>query len=105
MWISRATLDHLQKRNAELEAANDWLRVRLNQCERERAMLLQRALSIPIEAPELLREEPRPLAPREVLNANGLPNLAGIDFEDVGDDLAASLGIAHDQEGRIRYRS
>lgn len=101
MWIARAVYERL----LEHKAMADWLRVRVNQLERERALLLQRALAVPIEAPELLREAPQMLPPRDVQSANGLPNIAGVDFEDIGDELAQSLGVFHDHEGRIRYRS
>lgn len=108
MWIARDTYERLQREAVEYKTLAEWFRLRVNQLERERALLLQRALQLPIEAPELLREEPaRPLAPpttHDLVHGNGLPHLAGVDFEDVGDDLAASLGIHHDSEGRIRYR-
>lgn len=104
MWIAREAFERLMKRLGELEATAEWTRVRLNQCERERAMLLQRALALPIEAPELIRDDPRPLPPPGPVNGTGLPNLAGVDFDDLGDDLAQSIGVFHDEEGRIRYR-
>lgn len=111
MWITRKEYDGLVKglllmqgRAEKAELNFEWMRVRVNQLERERAVLLQRALEVPIEAPELLRDDPRPLPPQEIVRANGLPNLAGIDFEDIGDELAQSHGILHDEEGRIRYR-
>jgi hypothetical protein len=106
VWISRKAYEGLQRQAVEHKTLADWLRVRVNQLERERAQLLQRALSIPIEAPELLREEPaRPLpSPGDLLRANGVPALGNLDFDDIGDDLAQSLGIDHDSEGRIRYR-
>lgn len=108
MWISREAYERLHRDAIEHKTLAEWLRVRVNQLERERALLLQRALALPMEAPELLREEPaRPIAPpttHDLVRANGLPHLAGIDFDDLGDELAQSLGIDHDSEGRIRYR-
>lgn len=107
MWITRSEYDRLRTESTANKTLADWLRLRVNQLERERAQLLQRALQLPIEAPELLREEPARLAPpstQDLLRANGVPQIAGLDFDDIGDELAESLGIGHDSEGRIRYR-
>lgn len=77
----------IEKRALAAELTNDWLRVRLNQAEAERAMLLSRQTALPFTPPVI-----HP-AGRETMES-GIPSLMDeLSFEDVGDDKARQLGL------------
>ena len=108
MWINRQTYEHLVfdgvKRNEEarvLDAQNrvlqvnlDWLRVRVNQLEHERAQLLFNYTGVKVAVPEIQRAPETPVHP-----LNELPS-----FADVGEAEAARLGIEWDAEGHVIYK-
>ena len=108
MWINRQTYEHLVfdgvKRNEEarvLDAQNrvlqvnlDWLRVRVNQLEHERAQLLFNYTGVKVAVPEIQR------APETLVHPlNKLPS-----FADVGEAEAVRLGIEWDSEGHVVYK-
>lgn len=92
--ISHQTVQDLKARVSELEAENavlqreviatrtnfDWLRMKVNQLEFERAGLLEKAYNIKLPVPEIARQH-QPIDPNE------------FSFEDLGDDLAKKLGL------------
>ncbi len=61
---------------------NDWLRIRVNALEVERAQLLKKAYGIETPVPELVR------------TPQILPELGSALFEDVGDEAAKSMGLS-----------
>lgn len=79
--LLRQERDSLKGENARLAVINDWMRLQVNQLQFERAALLEKAYSIRVPAPEITR-------PRE-------PDfkLDTAQFEDVGDEAAAQLGL------------
>jgi len=106
----------------------EWLRQHVNRLEVERGILTQRILQTPLPIPELAREpvptpEGQPLVrdedapPGERLAGmpvapviHGVPEdsiaasqLAGLSFEDMGDDAAGRLGVQHDAAGQVVY--
>lgn len=107
MWISNSALDlfkvsqetvnQLRQENAVLKAENsllqheltsakvhlDWLRVQFNQLQLERAELMDKVNGIRVPVPELA---PRNKAPKR-------PTLEEFNFEDIGDEVAAKLGL------------
>jgi len=94
--VARAQLAAAQQR-ADLAQNNfEWARLRLNQLEGERAALLTHVLKFPIAAMTIERQDAAP--------GSGVPSVAGLSFDDVGDASAAALGIAHDVDGRVQYR-
>ena len=76
----RAERDALKAENATLKINFDWLRMKVNQLERERAQLIEKAYNITLPAPELTRHV-----------AADVPD--AFSFEDIGDDLAKRLGM------------
>lgn len=77
----RAERDSLKSVNATLTATGDWLRVRVNALEYERAALMEKAFNITMPVPEIVRST-RPTQ-----------ELANFSFEDIGDDRARDLGL------------
>lgn len=106
MWISRKSYDDLRaewiknheearvlnQQNTALMTTLDWLRVRVTQLEMERAQLLLNYTGVRIPTPVITR----PAADANPMNQ--LPN-----FNDIGDDEAAKLGIGWNPDGTLSY--
>lgn len=108
MWISRKIYDDLRDSLVTAEAeeraqtgamrtlqANfDFMTLRLNQLERERAIMIERMFGVKVPVPEIERA-PNPFDAHkfnETFSFNGLD-----------DTQAAELGISHDAEGKLVY--
>lgn len=90
LQCERARYLETEKR-ADLAQNNfEWARVRLNQVEDERATLIATMLKAPIGALEIQRR----LTPDQ---GEGLPHVPDGLFEDVGDDIATTLGLNDDE--------
>lgn len=108
MWIDRKTWDELKLQLAQKNGENtvfsnnytalmttlDWLRVRVTQLEMERAQLLFNYTGVRVPTPAITRAEEHPD-----------PNIALPNFDDVGDEEAARLGIGWNPDGTVRYDS
>ena len=93
--ISKETVDALREDLAAVRAERDsiklqlatstnhfdWLRIRINTLEVERAQLIEKAYGIKIPVPEIVRPNVNPLE----LNADL--------FNDIGDNAAKTLGM------------
>lgn len=79
--VVRAERDILKVQLVSAENRFDWLRLRVNTLEVERAQLLEKAYGIKTIIPELIRA---PVHPTEFNSAL---------FEDVGEDTAKQLGL------------
>jgi len=77
----RAERDSLQTQLSISQNHFDWLRIRVNTLEIERAQLIKKAYGIDIPVPEIVRTNPNPLE----LNADL--------FTDMGEDAAKKLGL------------
>lgn len=77
----RAERDSLKLQLASSQNHFDWLRVRVNALEVERAQLIEKAYGIKIPVPEIVRPSKSPLE----LNTDI--------FNDMGDDAAKTLGL------------
>ncbi len=120
MWIAKPEYARLRDAAAEAtllktqaaatQATLDWLRVRVNQLEQERAALVAKVLQVSVQVPVL--ESVRPSHPLES-RADPVPPtkdaiLARIEsmFDDVGDDVARQLGITNDPvTGELLYET
>ena len=80
LTVERAANTALRQELATLKTNFDWLRVKVNQLELERAQLIEKAYNIKLPAPTLQRHV-----------AADVPD--AFSFEDVGDDLAKKLGL------------
>jgi hypothetical protein len=109
MWISRTEFfellhaksqaegvaQALEKQVAVHQTSLDWMKVRVNQLESERAQLLFAATGAKLNVPEIIR--------RPVDDTNPLLELPAI-FEDVGDEVADRLHIFHAADGTLTDR-
>lgn len=111
MWISRREYERLLTRNAELEGRSgaltetvtalkttlDWARVRLTQVEHERNQLLFNFTGVKVLTPSI-EEAPKPKSSIQSA-VDDVPN-----FEDVGDEEAARLGLGWRDDGTVLAR-
>lgn len=75
--------------NAQLNAHIEWMRVRLTQLEFERAQLLKKYMNIDVPSPSFEQPDNQP-------DMNQV-----IGFDDVGDKIAAELGLTWNQDGSV----
>lgn len=87
-------LANAREQNKVLQVSMDWLRVRVTQLERERAVMVEKFYGVTIAVPEII-SAPDPFANH--------PGMSGFDFNDVGDEEAMRLGIGHNSEGAVVY--
>lgn len=109
MWLPRKTYEDLWKQlltsqaearagaeaNKTLAVTMDWLRVRVTQLEKERAVMVEKFYGVKVAVPEIIAA-PDPFANHPF---NELPSFDGLSDQD-----AARLGIEHDAEGHLIYR-
>ena len=93
---ARTEVRVLSETNKVLQAHLDNARLRLNQLEKERAQMLYALSGTKIETPEFSRQNGAYAG-----SMTSLTDLPGI--EDIGDELAAHLGIGWDKDGRVSY--
>ncbi len=111
MWLSRQHYDDLRlewaknheearvlaQQNTAMQTTLDWMRVQLNQAQAERSHFMHLYSGVKVPAPEIERVS---AAQERVVDAqNGLPN-----FDDIGDEAAAQLGVGWDEAGVIAYK-
>ena len=89
----RAKYEILEREHAGQQTTLTWQILRINQLEKERAILFGRVTNLPIPVPELVQ------------NAipSSIPLASDALFEDMGDAAAKRAGIDHDDEGVVRY--
>lgn len=78
----RVERDAQTRELASTKVMNDWLRMKVNQLEIERAQLLAKAYGIHTQVPEIVQRPNRQVSPLEA-----------IDFDDMGDKKAQELGL------------
>jgi hypothetical protein len=112
MWIKAATFERLMKERYEATGVNialermataqkatiEFMAMRLQQVEHERALLTEKFLGISLPVP-VVKNMPS-LA--STITADDLLNSMP-SFEDMGDDAAAAEGVSWDETGRIVY--
>lgn len=95
--ISKDAVDDLRKENAVLKSDNlnltrnfadvkanfEWIRVRVNALELERASLLEKVYGLKVPSPEILRTTP----------SHPIPDFNTDIFNDMGDDAAKMVGL------------
>jgi hypothetical protein len=79
----RAERDLLRNELITTKISSDWLRMKVNALEFERSALLEKAYSIKLPAPIIVKA-PVP---------QGEPQVDDFSFDDVGDELARNLGL------------
>jgi hypothetical protein len=82
----------LERQTLVFTTTLDWLRVRVNQLERERAALLFNQTGIKFPVPEIVNTSEAKKSLDEAPS-----------FEDPGDEAAAQLGITHALDGTLLY--
>lgn len=95
---AQASLAELRAIRASQDTTIDWLRARVNQLEKERAVLLREVTHLNIPTVEIARSTGNAMSPTIP------PGMALPSFDDVGDAAAEQLGIGHDNNGEILYR-
>lgn len=110
MWVTRSLYLELVAKNASLTTSVQWLTARVNQLEKRNAMLEAKCGFPPVEVPEIVYPVPNAgvSEPRQGALASEAPSLrdifaGNINFEDMGDERAATLGISHDSSGLLAY--
>lgn len=107
MWISRSVytdfqvaLDKarsearaFQEANKGLQVTLDWLRTRVTQMEKERAILIERMFGVKIPVLEIM-------AAPDPFKAHPYNDLASM-FNGMTDEEAAREGITHDSKGEL----
>jgi predicted nuclease with TOPRIM domain len=78
----RAERDSLKLQLASSQNHFDWLRIRVNTLEVERAQLIEKAYGLKIPVPEIVRQPVFPANPIESFS-----------FDDMGDEEAKKLGL------------
>lgn len=89
----RARREELDKRCESLQTTQAWLFIRVNQLEKERAILFREVTHLPIPVPEIIANPVRTSADHVGLGASPDP------LSDMGDAEAKRLGIEFDDEG------
>lgn len=114
MWIKVARYTALVSRVAAQSATIQWLTQRVNQLERENAILKNQKFHLPVDVMEIQQADP-PVDETAVsgrVGARGSQEqpsihdvLAGnVDMEDMGDEAAKSAGVDWDPvTGSVRY--
>lgn len=82
--------EHLQHRELQLQAQLDWLQVQYTRLSYENAQMLDRYLGIKVPVPSFDKERTEPLDPNQTL-----------DFNDVGDERAAQMGLGWAKDGSL----
>jgi|PlaIllAssembly_1097288.scaffolds.fasta_scaffold120616_2 hypothetical protein len=94
--------------NAKLEATVEWMRTHINRLEEERALLLQTVYHAPVGRVEIdrqIRFEAPAVTGAPLTEEDPVQMLATSQalLEDVGDDVAARMGIKHNEDGSLKY--
>lgn len=114
MWIDRQTVDDLRVSNAAaqvecrvlaeqnkvLQTILDWVRMRVNQLEKERAVLLFNTTKLSFPVPEMAKID-IPVATHATPQDNA--DATAPSFDDPGDEIAAKMGISHRPDGTLSY--
>ena len=93
--VARGELSALQTRFAAQDSMVDWFRIRLTQLEKERAQMILKYTGVAIETP-VFAKEPEQTPLDQVLGEVST-------FDDVGDEIAAKMGIGWKQDGTLDY--
>lgn len=80
---TRADRDAIKEQLLFVKSNFEWLRLKVNQLEVEKAALLQKAIGIPIPAPEIVS--------RSINGQDFDPK--NLSFDDIGEDMARKLGF------------
>lgn len=83
----RAERDALKLSEATAKTNFNWLTLRVNALEVERAQLIKKAYNIDVAVPEIVRTS------NQRANASNILELTSTLFEDVGDPMAKELGL------------
>lgn len=84
----------LAQQNTALQVSLDWMRVRVNQVETERAQLLFLYTGVKVPVPTI--------APAPQENPHAMLG-AAVHFDDVGDEEASKLGLSWNSDGTVKY--
>lgn len=109
MFISRKIYDDLQsslnkaqaearafqESNKGLQTTLDWLRTRVTQMEKERAILIERMFGVKIPTPEIM-------AAPDPFKDHPYNDLASM-FAGLSDEEAVKQGIEHDDKGALVF--
>ena len=129
MWVSRLHYESmfenltrerersivLRVRIQQLETTQEWLREHVNRLEQDRRILTETRLGLLLPQPTIERVEPadtQTTAPGiDPGSVHGTPDdsiplaqMMSAALEDMGDDAAGRMGIAHDPQGMLVYK-
>jgi len=90
---AEAIVESVKIHNAALHTTMDWMRLRLNQLEHERAQLIHNYMGVQIAVPNI---EPSRQSDNPADLFNQVPS-----YDDVGDAEADRMGIGWDDDGQF----
>jgi hypothetical protein len=94
----RSRACELVEQNKVLQTHLDFMRLRVNQLEMERAALMQQVTGVNVPVPQIKTSQEIQPSPQDLASA------MSAHFEDMGDDEARKLGIAVDPtNGELVY--
>ncbi len=97
IFATDARMDALRQQKTKDDLHIDWLRHRVNALEKQNTILMGKATGLAFPTPEIVPTRPGTIG--------GVPDFDTMpSFEDVGDDEAQRLGVAHDFEGRLAFK-
>jgi len=100
--MTHAANVELEKRVSGQQVFIDWLCVRVNQLEKERAILFREVTQLPIPVPEIVTNPIRTSA--DHIAAQQAAQVSPDPFQDMGDEAAKRAGIKFDNEGVVVYQ-
>ena len=86
----------LAEQKAKDDITIDWMRHQVNALSKQNALLIAKAAGIHVPVPEIVPTRPGSMT---VPDFSSMPS-----FEDVGDDEATRLGIAHSLGGELVFQ-
>ena len=109
MWVKSAAFIELNSRCAAQGATVEWLRIRVNQLERENAILKNQKFHLPVDVAQIERAEAPVATPSTASREPEPPSMedlvhGNVSRGDMGDDEARRLGVGWDADtGKVVY--
>ena len=94
--VANTTVLEVRTQKAKDDITIDWMRHQVNALSKQNALLIAKAAGIHVPVPEIVPTRPGSMT---VPDFSSMPS-----FEDVGDDEATRLGLAHSLDGELVFQ-